>query len=280
MTRAARHRRDADRRAHSRGRLCVNALDRVARLSGEVGFAVRRDRRPRRRRDHLRWRRLARVAAAARHLPARVRHVAAGAETQDAARHRRRTRRRQRGRQLRRRRHRGHRRGHNAAHGARARRARRRTDRRRQRHGRERDRQGVGPQDVSRDHARPRAPRNVRRDVARRHGRRHRLGLRARGDERGARPDSRVGHHRRRRGRHGRRARRERAWRDARRTGYPEQRHAQFHQHGGRRGWSSPSHEPHDGSTQHPAAAPSAPMSISDGPSRWSRRRWASCPAR
>ena len=108
------------------------------------------------------------------------------------------------------------------------------------------------------------------------------------GDRRGARPDRAVGDPGRRRRRHRGRAGRERAWRDARRTGYPEQRHAQFHQHRGRRrGRRWRSRDRNDG-TSHPAqprtdatVAPRTCVRRSRPPLHaGGARRSASCPAR
>src|SRR6185295_8703981 len=108
-------------------------------------------------------------------------------------------------------------------------------DRRRERHSRQRDRESVGPLDLSRDNAQPRAAWHAGRDVARRH--RRRPGGRVRAGRawrrswphpgRGASCCGRRGHLRR--------PCRKRAGRDARGTGYSEQRHAECREHRGRR---------------------------------------------
>ena len=188
-----------------------------------IGTAIYRDRR------------LAGLGAADGHVSRRVRHVAARASAQDAARHRggaRRTARRgKRDREYRRRRARSAAGGHDA----RDRRCddwlRRGADRRRKRHGRQRDRQGARSPYLHGPHAVGRAARNARRDFARGHSRGSRRRVCAGGHRGRARTRAAIDACRNRGRRDARRLRGERARRDARAPGDPEQRRAEFPQH-------------------------------------------------
>src|SRR4029079_7119565 len=194
-----------------------------------------------RRRDRdrdLRRARLARMGAAARHLPRGDHRLEARAAAEDAAGDRggaRRTPRRgQRHRQHRRRRHRLAGRPLRNVPRRRAPRLRGRPRRRRQRYNRQRNRQGVGAQHLVDHVAVARAPRDLGCDVARRHRRRHRRGARPGRCRRLARALAVDAARRDRHRRNRRFAARELARCHAREPGHPEQRHAELHQHGGR----------------------------------------------